>query len=40
MIPVDPSDPEFTERCRAFEHAATYDYARFVVEAKKGKRLT
>jgi hypothetical protein len=37
MIPIDL---EFTERCTAFEHAATYDYARFVVENKKGKRST
>ncbi|UJR23620.1 hypothetical protein I4U23_026606 [Adineta vaga] len=35
MIPIDP---EFTERCTAFEHAATYDYARHVVEDKKTKR--
>jgi hypothetical protein len=37
MIPIDP---EFTKRCTAFEHAATYDYARFAVENKKGKRTT
>ncbi|CAF0820629.1 unnamed protein product [Adineta steineri] len=37
MIPVDS---EFTERCTAFEHAATYDYARRFVENKKGKRPT
>ncbi len=37
MIPIDP---EFTERCTAFEYAATYDYARCVVENKKGKRST
>jgi len=37
MIPIDP---EFTEKCTAFEHAATYDYARFVVESKKEKRST
>ncbi|CAM4831903.1 unnamed protein product [Rotaria magnacalcarata] len=30
-----PSDSRFTERCTAFEHSATYDYARFVVEKKK-----
>lgn len=32
-----PADLEFTDRCTAFEHAATYDYARFVVEKKKVK---
>lgn len=32
MIPIDS---RFTERCNAFEHAATYDYARLVVECKK-----
>jgi hypothetical protein len=37
MIPIDP---EFTEKCTAFEHAATYDYARSVVESKKEKRST
>ncbi len=34
MIPIDP---EFIEKCTAFEHAATYDYARRVVESKKEK---
>ena len=35
MIPVDPL---FTERCTAFEHAATYDYARLVAENKKDEK--
>lgn len=30
---------KFTERCTAFEHAAPYDYARFVVENEKEKYL-
>ncbi|CAF3417924.1 unnamed protein product [Rotaria sp. Silwood1] len=34
-----PTDSWFTERCTAFEHAATYDYARFVVEHKKVKMI-
>jgi hypothetical protein len=36
MIPVYP---RFTERCTAFEDAATYDYARFVVEHKNIKKM-
>lgn len=36
MIPIDP---KFAERCIAFEHAATYDYARRVVEKKKEKQM-
>lgn len=35
MIPVDPI---FTERCTAFEHAATYDYARLVAENNKDEK--
>ena len=34
MVPIDP---QFTEKCTAFEHAATYAYARRVVENKKEK---
>jgi hypothetical protein len=34
MIPIDS---QFTEKCTAFEHAATYAYARRVVENKKEK---
>ena len=37
MIPIDP---QFTEKCTSFEHAATYDYARRVVENKEGKKPT
>ncbi len=38
VVEMIPIDPRFTERCTAFEHAATYDYARRVVENKKEKK--
>ena len=37
MIPIDP---QFMEKSIAFEHAATYDYARRVVENKKEQTST
>ena len=39
ILEMIPLDPQFTEKCTAFEHAATYDYARLVVE-NKGRRAT